>query len=97
MVSRPIAEKDKEREVYASRSCFILQDVFQNFPCVKGVHIPFVPIVLFGNLGVEERIELPNILALFCSNLLRDRSIAPLLCVVENIKVDFMSFALRFG
>ena len=97
MVSRPIAEKDKEREVHASRSCFALQDGFQDFPCVKGVHIPFVPIVLFWNLGIEKWIELPNIFALFYANLLRDCGISPLLCRIQNIKIDFMSFALRFG
>jgi len=54
-----------------------------------------VPIVLFWNLSVQDGFVLPYVFALFFSDLGHDRSIVLRLCIVEDIKIDCMTFPVR--
>jgi hypothetical protein len=56
-----------------------------------------VPIFLFGDLGIENRLILAYVFALFLSDLLLDISVFCFLCAVEDIKANGMPFALNLG
>ena len=56
-----------------------------------------MPIVLFGNLGIQNGFVLPNVFPLFLPDFLFDVGIVCFRRVVQYIKIDAVSFALRFG
>lgn len=76
---------------------FIIQKQLQHFSCIHRIGFPFVPILFFGNLGIQDRAIRSDVLPLLFPNFVQNIPFAVALGVVENIKFYWMSLSLRFG
>ena len=75
----------------------IVQKQLQHFSCIHRIGFPFVPILFFGNLGIQDRAIRSDVLPLLFPNFVQNIPFAVALGVVENIKFYWMSLSLRFG
>jgi hypothetical protein len=56
-----------------------------------------VPVLFFGDLGVQDRTILPDKLSLFLANFVHDVLLSFTLGVVEDIETYSLTFALGFS
>ena len=73
--------------------CYIVQDGFYiYFPVIE-----FVPIVLFWNLCIENRLILADVFSLFLSDLCEFVRVACTFGVIQHIKIDVVASAASLG
>ena len=65
----------------------------QNLSCIHFAYIPLVPIFLFWNLRIQDRLVLADVLALFLPNFQKLIGSPSALGAVKNIKANAVSLA----